>query len=199
MSQAQKSEQTTRPLENPVDVSQSKSAHSLRNKLGRTVWNIVWLLLFRPTPKVLYGWRRFLLRMFGAEIGRGAIVKPSVRVWAPWNLTIGDYSCLSFDVDCYCVAPIHIGAQATVSQYSFLCTASHDYSHPQMPLVIAPIVIGDGAWVCADVFVGPDVTIGKGAVVGARASVFRDVDAYAVVAGNPATFIKKREMQRAGD
>jgi putative colanic acid biosynthesis acetyltransferase WcaF len=106
---------------------------------------------------------------------------------------MADHNCLSFNVDCYCVAPVKIGSHVTVSQYSYLCCATHDYEDPNMPLIALPIVIQDQAWVCADVFVAPGVTIGQGAVVGARASVFKDVEPWAVVAGNPARFIKKRD------
>ena len=110
---------------------------------------------------------------------------------------MGEYSCLSHFVDCYCVAPIKIGAHATVSQYSYLCTASHDIEDPQMPLVTAPITIGEGAWVTAGVFIGPGVTIGEGAVVGARSVVLKDVEAWTVVAGNPAKFIKNRQLSKS--
>jgi putative colanic acid biosynthesis acetyltransferase WcaF len=96
------------------------------------------------------------------------------------------HSCLADNVDCYCVAPIRVGAHATVSQYSYLCSASHDYRGIDMPLVVAPIVIEDEAWVAADVFVGPGVRIGEGAVVGARSTVMHDIDAWSVVAGSPA-------------
>jgi len=105
---------------------------------------------------------------------------------------MGDHSCLSEYVDCYCVDKIRIAAHATVSQYSFLCTASHDYTDPAMPLVIAPISIGEQAWITSDVFVAPGVTIGEGAVVLARSSVFRNIDPWVVVGGNPAKFIKPR-------
>lgn len=108
---------------------------------------------------------------------------------------MGDHSCLSYQVDCYCVAPINIGAHATVSQYSYLCTASHDFERPNMPLTTAPIVLGEGAWVTADVFVGPGVTIGQGAVVGVRSTVLHDVEPWTVVAGNPARLIKRRELR----
>jgi putative colanic acid biosynthesis acetyltransferase WcaF len=108
-----------------------------------------------------------------------------------------EYSCLGPFVDCYCVAPIKIGAHATVSQYSFLCTASHDIEQTQMPLVTAPIQIGAGAWIAADVFVGPGVTVGDGAVVGARSTLLKDVEPWAVVAGNPARFIKKRILRES--
>lgn len=105
---------------------------------------------------------------------------------------MGDNSCLSHAVDCYCVAKVTIGANATVSQYSYLCTASHDYTDRTMPLVVAPILIGEKAWITADVFVGPGVTIGDGAVVTARSSVFSDIEPWVVARGNPAVAFKPR-------
>jgi len=169
------------------------SPHSLANRAVRALWGAVWLLLFRPSPKPLHGWRRMLLRLFGARIGHGAVVHASARIWAPWNLEMGPLACLSHRVDCYAVDRIRIGARAVVSQYSFLCAASHDIDQPDMPLIHAPITIGDHAWVAADVFVGPGVTIGEGAVVGARASVFKSVPPWTVVAGNPARLLRKRK------
>ena len=109
---------------------------------------------------------------------------------------MGDDSCLSHQVDCYCVDKIFLGPRVTVSQYSFLCSASHDYTLRSMPLVTAPIRIEADAWVTADVFIGPGVTVGEGAVVGARSSVFRSVKPWTVVAGNPAKDIGPRKMQR---
>jgi putative colanic acid biosynthesis acetyltransferase WcaF len=140
------------------------------------------------------GWRRFLLRCFGAQIGTGARILPSARIWAPWNLAMGEYACLSEFVDCYCVDRIRVGAHATVSQYAFLCTASHDIQDPHMRLIKAPITIGDGAWVCAGAYVGMGITIGEGAVAAARAVVVKDVPPWTVVGGNPARFIKRREL-----
>jgi putative colanic acid biosynthesis acetyltransferase WcaF len=157
-------------------------------------WNVVWLVLYRPSPVPLHGWRRFLLRTFGAKVGAGAHPYPSSRIWAPWNLVMGEHSCLSHQVDCYCVDKIELGAHATVSQYSFLCTATHEYRQRDMPLVTAPIHIGANAWVTADVFVGPGVTIGEGAVVGARSTLFRDVEAWTVVTGNPPKKIGNRDQ-----
>ena len=171
------------------------SIHSRWNKFGRIVWCIVWALLFRPSPRPLHAWRCALLRLFGAQIGRGAHPYPSAWVWAPWNLEMGENSCLGDNVDCYSVDKIRLGASVTVSQYSYLCAATHDYEDPLMPLMTAPITIGTGAWVCADVFVGPGVTIGEGAVVGARSSVFSNVEAWTVAAGNPARPIKKRGLR----
>ena len=180
-----------------VDLSYCPSPHSLGNQLGRLLWQVVWLLLFRPSPKPLHIWRVCLLELFGAKIGKAVHVHSSVKVWAPWNLQMGDHSCLGPDVDCYCVAPIHIEAHATVSQYSYLCAASHDLEDVNLPLITAPIEIGEGAWVAADVFIGPGVRVGEGAVVGARSSVFRNVDPWTVVGGNPARLIKSRILKAA--
>lgn len=167
---------------------------SLGNKIGRVLWHVVWLLLFRPTPRILHPWRCFLLRLFGAKLGKAVHPYPSARVWAPWNLEMGDHSCLSEQVDCYCVDKIRVGAYSTVSQYSFLCTASHDYMHPAMPLIMAPINIGEHVWVTADVFVAPGVSIGSGAVITARSSVFSDIEPWVVATGNPAKRTKDRVL-----
>lgn len=167
---------------------------TLGNKLARIVWKVVWQLLFRTTPRMLHPWRCFLLRLFGAKLGKAVHPYPSARVWAPWNLEMGDHACLSDGVDCYCVDKIRIGAHSTISQYSFLCTASHDYTQSSMPLVTAPIIIGDRVWITADVFVGPGVSIGDGAVVTARSSVFGDLPPWQVARGNPALAYKARKF-----
>lgn len=172
----------------------SEQTLSFGNKFARGLWQLVWLICYRPSPRLFHGWRRFLLRLFGAHLGQGVHLYPSARLWAPWNLEMGDYACLGDGVDCYCVAPIRIGAHSTVSQYSFLCSASHDYRRKSMPLVTAPISIGEYVWITADVFVAPGVTIGDGAVIGARSSVFDDVPPWCVVKGNPARVVKKREV-----
>lgn len=168
------------------------SPHPLRNRIARQIWMLAWIVLFRPTPRFLKGWRRGVLRAFGAKIGHGAVIQASARFWAPWNLTMEPYSCIGDWVDCYAVAPIRIGAYATVSQYSYLCAASHDIDSSDMALTTAPIEIGRHAWVAASAFVGPGVSIGEGAVVGARSSVFRAVPPWSVVAGNPARLLRTR-------
>lgn len=110
---------------------------------------------------------------------------------------MGDDSCLSHHVDCYNVAKITLGNRATVSQYSFLCTATHDYTKNNFPLLVAPISIGSNAWVTADVFIGPGVNIGEGAVINARSSVFSDIDPWVVAKGNPAKPYKARVLEKA--
>lgn len=171
------------------------SPHSLRNRLARVLWFMLYIAVFRLSPRPLHAWRCLVLRAMGARIGRGAHVYPSAVVWAPWNLVMEDHSCLGPHVECYNVAPVIIGRHATVSQYAFLCTATHDYSLLTLPLVTKPIQIRDHAWVCADVFIGPGVTVGEGAVAGARSSVYRAVEPWTVVAGNPARFLKRRELR----
>jgi putative colanic acid biosynthesis acetyltransferase WcaF len=172
------------------------SRFPLRQRLRRALWQVVWLVMFRPTPRAAYAWRNALLRLFGAKLGREVHIMSSVRIWAPWNLTMEDHAALGDDVDCYCVAPIAIGRHALVSQYSFLCTASHDYRIAGLPGFDAPISVGGFAWVCADVFVAPGVTIGEGTVVGARSSVFSSLPDWVVAAGNPAKVIKQRVMKQ---
>ncbi len=179
-------------LKRAVDISDKPSPHSLRNRLLRLLWNWVYTLLFRPSPRVFHGWRRVLLRCFGAKVAGSAHVHARAKIWAPWNLSLGEHSTIAPDVDCYCAAPITIGDHTTVSQYSYLCTAEHDISHPRFVVTAQPIVIGSQAWIAADVFVAPGVTINDGAVVGARSSVFRDVAAWTVVVGSPARYLKER-------
>ena len=177
-----------------VDVSHYQNSFSRANQLRRLLWNWVWLLFFRPSPIIAHRWRGFLLRLFGATIGRHVSIYPTTTIWAPWNLHMADYSCLSHHVICYSVAQVTIGPHATVSQYSHLCTASHDITDPHMRLITAPITLHHGAWVTTDVFIGPGVTIGEGAVVGARAAVFKDVAPWTVVGGNPAQLIGHRTL-----
>jgi putative colanic acid biosynthesis acetyltransferase WcaF len=162
------------------------------NQLARYLWGFVYSVFFRPSPIPFHVWRRFLLRLFGAHIARGAHPYPRCRIWAPWNLTMEEQSCLADHVDCYSVAPVVLGARATVSQYSYICTATHDYEDPNFALIARPIVIGPDAWVAAGAFLGPGVTVGEGSVVGARAVVVKDVAPWLVVAGTPARPIKRR-------
>lgn len=136
-----------------------------------------------------------LLRIFGAKIHPKANIYSSVKVYYPANLTMEENSCLASDVDCYNVDKVTIGANTTVSQGTFLCTASHDVTNPLNPLITAPIILEDQAWVGAKAYIGMGVTIGQGAVVGATASVYKDVEPWTVVGGNPAKFIKKRVIK----
>ena len=180
-----------------LDLKNYKNRHSLKSKLARTVWNVVWLLLFRPTPrgKLFRPWRIALLKLFGAKVKWTSNVLPSCRIWQPWKLTMGEYACLSENVDCYTVDEITIEDQATVSQGVRLCTASHNTASKIMELETAPITIESNAWVAGWAIVLPGVTVGEGAVVAAGAVVTKDVAPWTVVGGNPAMFIKKRVLE----
>jgi putative colanic acid biosynthesis acetyltransferase WcaF len=174
-------------------ISASEQVLSFKSRLARFIWNFIWFLFARPIPRrMLNGWKLSLLRIFGARIERHAVVYSDARVYMPWNLELAEYSILGSEVDCYNVDKIKIGPHVVISQKTYLCAASHDISKPDMPLITAPIIIEEQAWIAADAFIGMGVTIGKGAVVGARASVFKDVEPWTIVGGNPAKYIKTR-------
>ena len=164
-----------------------------RNSLVCQAWWLVQSLLFSTSPQFLYGWRIFLLRLFGAKIGKNVIIRPSVKITYPWKLTIGDNSWIGDQVDLYTLGEINIGKNAVISQRSYICTGSHDFTKIDFPIYARPINIHDSVWIATDVFVAPGVTIHKNAVVGARSSVFNDLAESYVYLGSPAKPIKPRE------
>ena len=178
-----------------IKLEKYKDSLTLSNKLGRLVWNVCCLILFRPFAGPLFWrWRNVVLRLFGAEIGAGCKVSNSAKIWAPWNLHLGRMVCLGPGSKIYSADKIFIGDKVTISQGAYLCSASHDINYLNKPLITAPIRIEPYSWVCAEAFVGMGVTIGEGAVVGARAAVFKDVEPWTVVGGNPARVIKRRDI-----
>lgn len=169
---------------------------SRAERAGRLAWTLA-SPLFRCSPRVLWGWRRLLLRAFGARIGARVHICPTVRIAVPWTLSIGEDSAVGDRAILYGLGPIRIGERVTISQHAHLCGGTHDWRDPGMPLVKAPIAIADDAWVCADAFVGPGVTVGRGAIVAARACVMRDVGADCIAEGNPAGTRPKTRDGRA--
>lgn len=157
----------------------------------RALWSLS-VPLFRLSPRPLWAWRRFLLRLFGANIGRDVHVHPTAVVTIPWNLEISDFASVGDGVRIYNLGRVTIGRSATVSQHAHLCAGTHDYTRADFPLIKAPIDVGEGAWVCADAFVGPAVTIGAYAVLAARAVAVQNVEPWTIVGGNPAKFIRTR-------
>ncbi|MFK7883346.1 MAG: putative colanic acid biosynthesis acetyltransferase [Phycisphaerales bacterium] len=168
------------------------SPHGFGNRLARAAWGVVQATLFRHSPRIAHGWRNLLLRTFGANLHPSARVYPRARVWGPWNLTMGERATIADDVDCYCVDRITIGERTVISQYSYLCGASHDFELRSRPLTPMPITIGSDVWIAADVFVAPGVSIGDETVVGARSSVFNDLPACMVCLGTPAKPVRER-------
>lgn len=174
---------------------QQTSPHPLSNRVGRLLWTLVYTLCFRASPRFMHRWRNLILRAFGAQMHSSARVYSSARIWAPWNLRMGRHACIGDQVDVYNVAMISIGDCATISQYSYLCGATHDFEDPHHPVVAKPITIGNYAWIAADVFVAPGVTVGDGAVVGARSSVFDDLPPWIVAVGSPAKQVRQRAIR----
>ena len=166
-------------------------------KAKRALWNIAWTILIRPCPrgKFFSKWRRFVYRLFGAKLADTASVHASARVFMPWNLEMAPYSVIGDNAEIYNPALVKLGRNCVISQHAYLCTTSHNIYSKRHEQIDKPIIMEDRSWVATDAFVGMGVTIGEGAVVGARASVFKDVEPWTVVGGNPAKFIKKRVIE----
>jgi putative colanic acid biosynthesis acetyltransferase WcaF len=158
----------------------------------RTAWEWTEATLVRFSPRRAYGWRRWWLRRFGATLAPATGIRPTTRVWHPWHLTMGRHSFLADNVTAYTGGTITIGSHTVVSQEAYLCAASHDYHRRDLPLTHPPIVIGSGVWICVGAFIGPGVTIGDNAIIGARAVVTRDIPPRTIAAGNPARPVKER-------
>jgi len=179
-----------------LDISANRTAVNYSNSemLRRALW-LFGEMLFRFSPRPFFGWRRMVLRSFGAKIGSHVHIYNSATIYFPWNLQIDDWSSIGEGALIYNLGPVTIGSRATISHRAHLCAGTHDYRRADLPLLKPPIIIADQVWICADAFVGPGIRIGEGAVVGARAVVVENVEPWTVVAGNPARFIKKRMMQ----
>lgn len=170
----------------------TQPSFSLRDRLARALWNAVQATIFRWSPRPLHEWRSALLRAFGARVGRGVHVYPGARIWAPWNLALGDETGVADGATLYSQGRITLGRRVVISQGTHLCAGTHDYEQSGFPLVTRPIAIGDHAWVAAEAFVHAGVTIGEGAVIGARSVVAKDMPAWTVCAGHPCKPIKER-------
>ena len=183
----------------PLDASRTRpleggASFSLGNRLFRALWMVCWLVAARFTPPPLHAWRRLVLRAFGARIGRGARVHGSVSVWLPTNLELGDNVLIGPGVRLYNQGQISIGSKSVISQRAHLCASTHDVRDPLFQLVLRPIAIGRQCWVAAEAFVGPGVTMGDHAVLGARGALFEDAAPDAVYSGNPAVLVKPRRL-----
>lgn len=178
----------TRPLE-------GGASFSLGNRLYRAAWMIAWLMLARFTPPPLHGWRRTVLRLFGAKIGRGARVHASVSIWHPGNLDLGEFALIGPGVRLYNQGNIAIGARTVVSQRAHLCASTHDVNDPHFQLVLKPVRIGARCWIAAEAFVGPGVTMHDRSVLAARGALFADAETDAIYSGNPAKFLRKRQLR----
>lgn len=176
---------------------ESGASFSLGHRVYRLTWGVIWLLLASWTPPPLHPWRRVLLRAFGAKVAATAGIYGTARIWSPANLEVGHYAFIGPKVNVYSMARVIFEPYSLASQGAHLCAGTHDISDPKFQLIAAPIRVCERAWVAAEAFVGPGVTVGEGAVLGARGCAFNDLEAWTVYAGNPATALKKRVLRDA--
>ncbi|HKK17786.1 MAG TPA: putative colanic acid biosynthesis acetyltransferase [Opitutales bacterium] len=178
-----------------LDIQSNRKAakYSRKELCLRVLWGFG-KLAFKFSPRPCFGFRRWLLRCFGAKVGNRTNIYPSALIYYPWNLEIGEDSAIGEWALVYNLGLVRIGSRTTISQRVHLCAGTHDYTDPAMPLIKPPIVIDDEVWICADVFVGPDVTVEGRAIVAAASVVVKDVETGAIVGGNPAKFIKDRKL-----
>jgi putative colanic acid biosynthesis acetyltransferase WcaF len=181
-------------LEKEIINSRANSPFSFKNKVGRVLWKMIEKTLFRWSPRPFFGWRRFLLRLFGAKIGKGVHIYPGVMCWAPWNIEVGSHTGIADGVTLYSQDKIVIGSRCVISQGAHLCTGTHDYKTPFYKLITKPIVIKDYCWIAAEAFIHPGVIINEGVVVGARSVVLSALPEWSVCAGNPCVLLKKRKQ-----
>ena len=167
---------------------------TLKNRLGRLCWSFVYVLLFRPSPRPLHGWRSFLLSCFGAKLGKKCHFYPKCRVWAPWNLECGNHVGVADEAEIYNPAKIVLDDYATVSQGAYLCGASHDVDDPDFPLIADEIYIGKQAWICARATVLMGVRVEDGAVLAINSLATKDLGTWVIYGGIPAHEIRKRRQ-----
>lgn len=165
-----------------------------RNAFIVQLWWLVQAIFFKNSPQFMYGFRRFLLRIFGAKIGKNVIIRPSVKTTYPWKVSIGDFSWIGDDVVLYSLGDIKIGKNVVISQKSYLCTGSHDYLQSDFPIFAKTINIEDQCWLATDVFVAPGIIIEKGSIIGSRSSVYKNIPPNKVCIGNPAKIIRERKI-----
>lgn len=170
------------------------SSWSLKEAMGIRLWHMVWLCLFRWTPKKMNFWRLFLLRLFGAKL-ENVFIFSSARIYIPWLLEMNQGACLGPYSEVYNLGPVYFGENSVLSQYSYICNGTHDLSTLRLPLMIGEITIGRNVFIGAKALILPGISIGDGAVIGAGSVVTKDVEAWSVVGGNPAREIKKRNLK----
>ena len=175
----------------------TRPAFSASNRARRAVWNLCWLLLYRPSPRPLHSWRAMLLRLFGARLGPDCHFYPGSKVWDPWNLLCEDHVAAGDGVEIYNPSPMELASHVILSQGCYLCGATHDYNDPAFPLVSYRMRLAPYAWICARAMVAPGVQVGEGAVLGLGAVATRDLQAWTVYGGNPAQPVRGRERHPA--
>lgn len=176
----------------PGEAARAVSPYSTNEKIGRMLWAMVQGTLFRCSFHTWYGMRAWLLRRFGAKLAGNVRIRRTVRIECPWNLTMGENSSAGDRSLLYCLGPVTIGKNVSISQQAHVCAGSHDYTRADLPLLRPSIVIEDDAWIAADAFVGPGIIVGRGAILGARGCAFKDLEPWSIYGGNPAKRLRDR-------
>src|SRR3984957_6371997 len=176
-----------------------KPSFSISNRVRRLAWSIIWVALYRTSPRPFHSWRAFLLRCFGARLGPHCHFYPRSRIWAPWNLVCADGASLGDDAEIYNPSLVSIGSHASGSQQAYLCGATHDSNGPWFPLISFPMSLCAYSWVCARASVSPGVNLGEGAVPALGSVATRDLEPWTVYAGVPAQPVKERARHKPGD
>jgi putative colanic acid biosynthesis acetyltransferase WcaF len=176
-----------------------RPAFTRKNRLARVLWHLVWVLLYRPSPRPMHGWRTMLLQLFGAKMGPQCHFYPKGKIWAPWNLICEDHCTLADDAEIYNPSSFYMESHAIISQQAYICGATHDYDDPSFPMISYPMRVGAYSWVCARASVGPGVMIGAGAVLGLGAVANGNLEPWTIYSGAPAVKIKARKRTAAAD
>jgi putative colanic acid biosynthesis acetyltransferase WcaF len=180
--------------ESPVDLSQPDNSEYVK---GRSLfiwamWHFLGAPLLRSSMLPISSIKCMVLRLFGAQIGRGVYIKPGVNVKFPWYLQIGDHCWIGEDAWIDNLAPMTIGSHVCISQGTYFCTGNHDWKTKNMKLFRRPIALQDGCWVGAKATICPGVTVGAGAIVAVGSVITKDIPPYQVWAGNPARYLRER-------
>jgi putative colanic acid biosynthesis acetyltransferase WcaF len=176
-----------------------RPSFSLSHRMARFVWQVVYLLFYRTSPRPLHAWRALLLRAFGAKLGPGCHFYPAGRVWAPWNLQCEDCCALADKAEIYNPSPVYLESHCIISQQAFICGATHDYNHPEFPMISYSMRLGAYCWICARASVSPGVNVGAGAVLGLGSVAYEDLEPWTVYNGVPAVKVKMRAAPAAAE
>jgi len=172
--------------------SYQRPVFSIKNKIRRFIWQIVWLVLCRFSPTIFHSWRTTILKLFGAKIGNKNFIYPNIKIWAPWLLETEDVVTIGPGVEIYNPGGVFLGDHSILSQDSFLCGATHDYNSIDYTYIAKKIIVKRYSWISARAIVLPGVTCGEGSVLGAGSVAARDLDEWTIYSGNPARIIKER-------
>jgi putative colanic acid biosynthesis acetyltransferase WcaF len=176
-----------------------RASFTARHRIARLLWQVVYLCLYRISPRPFHAWRSMLLRLFGAKMGPGCHFYPGGKVWAPWNLICEDCCTLADEAEIYNPSPVYFGSHVILSQQAYLCGATHDYNHPDFPMVSYTMRLGAHAWICARASVAPGVNVGEGAVLGLGSVAQEDLEPWTVYSGVPAIKVKMRTRNSAAE